>query len=184
MAITALDPKSALVVVDLQQGIVGMPLAHPVDDVLKRSVALVDAFREHDLPVVLVNVVGTPPGRTDQGPGRTPEFPAGWADLVPALRQQPSDILVTKRARSAFSGTGLTEKLRDLGVTQVVVVGIATGSGVESTARHAHEHGFNVTLPLDAMTDASAEVHDHSAARVFPRIAETGTTQDVLDLIS
>jgi nicotinamidase-related amidase len=184
VALTTLDPKTALIVIDLQKGIVGLPLAHPVDDILGRATTLADAFRGYGLPVVLVTVVGAPPGRTDQGPGGVGEFPEGWADLVPALNQQPEDILVTKRARSAFTNTGLTERLQDLGVTQVVVVGIATSSGVESTARHAHEHGFNVTLPLDAVTDASADAHKHSVGHVFPRLAETGTTQEVVDLLA
>lgn len=90
---------------------------------------------------------------------------------------------MTKYARSAFSDTGLTERLRDLGVTQVVIVGIATSSGVESTARHAHEHGFHVSLPVDAMTDSALDSHEHSLNRVFPRIAETGSTEELLRLL-
>ncbi|MGH6654441.1 MAG: isochorismatase family cysteine hydrolase [Actinocrinis sp.] len=189
MPLTALDRNTALVVVDLQAGVVPLPLAHPTDDVVGRSVALLRAFRRLKLPVVLVNVAGSPPGRTDEGnaaaaSGAARGFPDGWDRLVSELDQQPDDILVTKRARSAFSGTGLADRLRELGVTQVVVTGIATSSGVESTARAAHEAGFHVTLPHDAMTDSALERHEHSVERVFPRIAETGTTQDVLDLLS
>ena len=185
MPITTLDPTSALIVVDLQQGIVGLPLAHPVEGVVERSTALAEAFRAHGLPVVLVNVAGTPAGRTDRGAmGRARGFAEGWTDLIPELAQQPEDILVTKRARSAFTGTGLTERLRALGVTQAVVTGIATASGVESPARDAHEQGFHVTLPVDAMTDSTLASHEHSVAQSFPRIAETGTTQDVLDALS
>lgn len=184
MPITTLDPRTALIVVDLQAGIVAMPLAHPTDGIIERSTALAQAFRQHGLPVVLVNVAGSPPGRTDQGTPGTRSFPAGWADLIPALDQQPSDLLVTKHARSAFAGTGLAERLRELGVTQVVVTGIATASGVESTARDAHEVGFHVTLPTDAMADRTVERHDHSVTEIFPRIAETGLTDDVLKLVA
>lgn len=183
MPISTLDPTSALVVVDLQAGIVPIPLAHPVDDIVDRSVALVGAFRERGLPVVLVNVTGIPSGRTDVG-GSTWNRPSEFSALIPELDVQPSDLLVTKKARSAFAGTGLAERLRSLHVTQVVITGIATSSGVESTARDAHEQGFHVTLPLDAITDPTLTGHEHSVSEIFPRIAETGTTQDVLHLLA
>jgi nicotinamidase-related amidase len=172
-----------LIVIDLQSGLVGLPLAHPTADVIARTTTLVAAFRRHGMPVVLVNVAGSPPGRTDAGPTTGMTFPDGWTDLIPELDRQPGDIVVTKYARSAFSDTGLTERLRDLGVTQVVVTGVATGSGVESTARHAHEHGFHVTLPVDAMTDRTVAKHEYSVSEIFPRIAETGTTEDLLRLL-
>jgi nicotinamidase-related amidase len=183
MSFTELDPNTALLVVDLQKGIVGLPLAHSVDDVIGKSTALISAFRKRGLPIVLINVAGSPPGRTDRGSGAGRVFPEGWTDLIDELGQEPGDILVTKHARSAFSGTGLTETLRAAGVTQVVVVGIATSSGVESTARSAHEDGLHVSLPVDAMTDQALSSHDHSIAHAFPRIAETGTTSELLRLL-
>lgn len=183
MPFSALDDNTALIVIDLQQGIVGVPLAHSAEDVVDRTVALLAAFRKHGLPVVLVNVTGAPAGRTDSGPARL-AFPDGWTELIPQLDRQDGDILVTKLARSAFTETGLTERLRGLGVTQVVVVGISTSGGVESTARHAHEHGFHVSLPVDAMTDRTTTAHDHSISQVFPRIAETGTTDELLRLLA
>lgn len=70
-----------------------------------------------------------------------------------------------------------------MGVTQVVVAGIATGTGVEATARQAYELGFNVTLAVDAMTDARPEAHAYSLSAVFPRLGETGTTQEIIDLL-
>jgi nicotinamidase-related amidase len=183
MPVTTLDQSTALIVIDLQNGVVAMPSAHPIDEVVARSVSLIEAFRANGLPVVLVNVDGAPAGRTDQGAGGLPNLPDGWADLIPAINPQPGDILVTKRARSAFANTGLTEQLHGLGVTQVVIVGVATSSGVESTARHAHEHGFNVTLAVDAMTDSVSEAHENSVTRIFPKLAETGTTEQILALL-
>ena len=183
MPISTLDPTTALVVVDLQAGIVKISLAHPVDDIIGRSVALLAAFRERGLPVVLVNVAGVPSGRTDAGGGARSR-PVGFSDLIPELDVQPSDMLVTKHARSAFAGTGLADRLHSLGVTQVVITGISTSIGVESTARDAHEQGFHVTLPLDAITDSALTGHQHSVNHIFPRIAETGTTQDVLHLLA
>jgi len=184
MPITVVDPRAALIVVDLQQGHTGIPLAHPVEDIIERTTALVRAFRNHGLPVVLVSVAGAPPGRTDTGSGAHRPFPAGWADLIPELDRQPSDIVLVKHARSAFTGTGLAGILRELGVTQVVITGISTGGGVESTARDAHEQGFNVTLPIDAMTDPSLPRHEHAVTQIFPRIAETGSTTDVLSALA
>jgi len=182
MAITALDPKTALILVDLQKGIVAYPTVHPAGEVVKHAAALADAFRRFRLPVVLVNVTGGAPGRTEQV-RRSGEFPAGWADLVPELNQQPEDHAVTKRTWGAFTNTGLDEHLKKLGVTQVVVAGVATSIGVESTARQAHELGFNVTLATDAMTDMSLEAHSNSIARIFPRLGETGTTWEIIALL-
>jgi len=91
--------------------------------------------------------------------------------------------VVTKYTPGAFTNTGLEAHLRALGVTQVVIVGVATSNGVEVTARQAYELGFNVTLATDAMTDRSADAHTYSITRVFPRIGETGTTLEIIDLI-
>jgi nicotinamidase-related amidase len=88
---------------------------------------------------------------------------------------------VTKRTWGAFASTDLEARLKALGVTQMVVTGVATGTGVEATARQAYEQGFNVTLVIDAMTDVRPEAHDYSVANVFPRLGETGMTRDVLD---
>jgi nicotinamidase-related amidase len=183
MAVTTLDPKTALVVIDLQKGILSYPTAHPVDEVVKHAGALADTFRRHALPVVLVNVAGGASGRTEQA-RRLGEFPAGWTDLVPELNQQPQDHKVTKRTWGAFTNTGLEEHLKSQGVTQVVIAGVATSIGVESTARQAYEHGFNVTLAVDAMTDMSPDAHINSTTRIFPRLGETGTTQEIIDLLN
>lgn len=182
MALTTLDPTTALLVIDLQKGIVSLPTAHPVAEIIKHARALADAFRRHGLPVVLVNVTRGAPGRTEQAP-RLGEFPAGWADLVPEMNQQPKDHMVTKRTWGAFTNTGLESHLRTLGVTQVVIAGVATSAGVESTARHAHEHGFNVTLAVDAMTDMNIDAHVNSLTRIFPRLGETGTSREIVDLL-
>ena len=181
MALTTLDPKTALIVIDLQNGIVGLPTARPAGEVIERAATLAAAFRNRNLPVVLVNVDGGAPGRTEQP--RRGERPAGWAELVPELHRQPSDLLVTKRTWGAFIHTNLDATLRELGVSQVVVAGIATCAGVESTARQAYELGYNVTLAVDAMTDMNGDAHANSVARIFPRIGETGTTDEIIALL-
>lgn len=181
--LTILDPNTALIIIDLQKGIIGLPGIAPVGEVIAQARALADAFRSRGLPVVLVNVAGGAPGRTEQPPRNLGDLPADWTDLIPELDQQPGDILVTKRSWGAFANTDLDAQLKARGVTQVVIAGIATASGVEATARQAYEHGFNVTLAIDAMTDMRPEAHAHSIASVFPRLGETGTSQDIIDLL-
>ena len=183
MTVTALDPKTALILIDLQKGILAYPTVHPIGEVVKRAAALADAFRRHGLPVVLVNVAGTAPGRTEER-RRYRDLSADFSELIPELHPQPDDILITKRTSGAFATTDLEAQLKAKGVTQVVLAGVATASGVESTARQAYEAGFNVTLATDAMTDVRPEAHEYSLKHVFPRLGESGSTQDVLDLLA
>jgi len=182
MAITKIDDVAALVVIDLQKGITAIPTAQPMAEVVGRTAQLASAFRERGLPVVLVNVAGGAPGRTEVvRPKMTP--PPDWAELVPELGQQPEDVLITKQRWGAFIGTRLDEVLRERGVTQVVVAGVATSIGVESTARSAYDHGYNVALVVDAMTDRDADAHRYSVEKIFPRLGETDTTENVLKLL-
>ncbi|MEV6881749.1 hydrolase [Streptomyces sp. NPDC051135] len=190
MAVTALDPRTALVVIDLQAGIVAAPTEpYSGAEVVARSVELAEAFRARDLPVVLVRVsfaadgADAVPGRTEAGGAAGPR-PEGWDVVVDELSGHPGDLTVTKRNWGAFHGTGLDVQLRRRGVTQIVLTGIATSIGVESTARAAHEHGYHVTLATDAMSDMSAEAHLGSVERIFPRLGETGTTREILDLLA
>lgn len=190
MPVTTLDERTALVVIDLQQGIVAAPRQpHSAAAVIENSAALVHAFREHGLPVVLVRVSFAPDG-ADQAKGRN-EFPypggnppEGWDRIVDELTGHPEDIHVTKRNWGAFYGTDLDLQLRRRGITQIVLAGIATSIGVESTARAAHEHGYHVTLAVDAMTDSDAEAHQHSISKIFPRLGETGSTAEIVELLA
>jgi nicotinamidase-related amidase len=174
MTVTALDPKTALIVIDLQKGLMGLPATHPIAGVVANAATLAAAFRERGLPVVLVKAPGV---------CLVPALSAGWTDLIPGLNQQPQDHLVTKHTPGAFTSTGLEAHLRSLGVTQIVITGIATGSGVEMTARQAYELGLNTAFALDAMTDIDAEAHAYSVSRIFPRLGETGTTADIIALL-
>jgi nicotinamidase-related amidase len=183
MPVTILDPITALIVIDLQKGIVNGNFIHPIGEVIDRTRALIDVFRAKSLPVALVNVAGRAPGRTEQGPRSSQTFAEGWTDLLPQLDQQPSDMVVTKRSWGAFATTDLERHLKARGVTQVVVTGVVTSGGVEATARQAYEQGFNVTLALDAMTDIREEAHQYSIRSVFPRLGETGSTQEIISLL-
>jgi nicotinamidase-related amidase len=180
MTATTLDPTSALILIDPQKGITAFAAEHGADQVLANAERLAAAYRERVLSIVLVNVAGAAPGRTEfTRPQR--ELPADWAELVVAA--QEGDITVTKRTWGAFHGTEPDAELRRRRVTQVVIGGIATSMGVESTARAAHEHGYHVTVATDAVTDPDQVSHQHSLSRVFPKLGETGTTDELLALL-
>jgi len=184
MPVTTFDSNTALLVIDLQKGITNGNFLQPIGEVIDRTRALIDVFRANNLPVVLVNVAGRAPGRTEQGPRSRSSFSEGWTDLLLQLDQQPGDIAITKRSWGAFATTDLDHQLKVRGVTQVVVTGVATSSGVEATARQAYEQGLNVTLALDAMTDVRQDAHEYSIRNVFPRLGETGTTQEIINLLA
>jgi nicotinamidase-related amidase len=183
MPLTQLDTNAALVLIDLQKGIVELPTAHPSSEIVSRSAQLAQAFRERGLPVVLVNVAGRTPGRTDAGI-RNYAFPPDWTELVPELRQQPSDLLVTKHRVGAFLGTALDELLRERGVTQIFLGGVSTSVGVESTARSAYDLGYNVVFVSDAMTDMNEDAHTKRVEIMFPRLGEVETTAGVLKVLA
>lgn len=182
MPVTKLDTTAALIVIDLQKGIVNLPTVHPTAEIVDRSAQLARRFRERGLPVVLVNVTGGAPGRTDSARPRI-SFPEDWTELVPELERHVDDHLVSKQRVGAFIGTSLDDYLRQRGVTQVVLTGVATSAGVEATARSAYDYGYNVVLVVDAMTDRDADAHRHSVERIFPRLGETAITDDVLKLL-
>jgi nicotinamidase-related amidase len=182
MSFTAIDTRTALIVIDLQKGIAALPPQELAHAAIANAVRLIDAFRSTRRPVVLVNVLSGAPGRTDKKPAGG-DRPADWAELLPDLGSAPGDIRISKKTWGAFTGTDLDKRLRNLGVTGVAVCGIATSRGVESTARFAHELGYNVALPVDAMTDANPEAHKRSVELTFPWIAETGTTDELIALL-
>ncbi len=64
-----------------------------------------------------------------------------------------------------------------------MLTGVSTSAGVESTARSAHEHGYHVALATDAMTDRDGDAHQNSVQRIFPKLGETATTDDVLTML-
>ena len=182
MPLTQLDKTPALAVIDLQKGIVGIPTAHPADQIVSRAAELAAAFRAQQLPVVLVHVTGGALGRTQTPMPKGPR-PADWAELAPQLNCQPGDHVVTKQRWGAFTGTDLDAYLRQRGVTQIVLAGISTSIGVESTARSAYELGYNVVLATDAMTDRDADSHRHSVEKIFPRLGELASTEEVVRML-
>ena len=182
MSITKIDPRTALVIIDLQHGIVAMNTCHPVKTVIDNCCKLVDKFRQCSLPIVFVNVDGSAPGRTDNMKSHA-QKPSNWSQLIDELQPQQGDILITKKAWGAFTLTELHSVLTSLNISQLVIGGLVTSMGVESTARQGFELGYNITLPTDAMSDFNIIAHDHSVTSTFPKLAETGSTNDVLNTL-
>jgi nicotinamidase-related amidase len=174
-----LDPKStALVLIDLQNGILDTPLTPlPGDALLAGGQALAERFRAVGATVVLVNASfsadgGDRPSQNVDEPTPIPAggFPAEWVALAPDLAQQ-GDILITKRQWGAFYGTELDLQLRRRGVRTIVLGGVATQAGVESTARQAWEHGYDVVTVTDVLTSRILEAHEASMRYILPRIS-------------
>jgi nicotinamidase-related amidase len=182
-----LDPKTtALVLIDLQKGIMRHELKpYPADRVTKAGSTLADTFRKAGAPVVLVNVgfakdfkdalrqpvdqpFAAPPGG----------FPENFSELIDGLAK-PGDILVTKRQWGAFHGTELDLQLRRRGIQTIVLGGVATNMGVESTARQAWEHDYAVVLAEDATSAMSAQMHDFAIGNIFPRISRVVKSADI-----
>jgi nicotinamidase-related amidase len=137
---------------------------------------------ECGLPVVLVNVTCRPPGRTDDGAPKY-SLPPDWTELVPELGQTTRRLHHHKATGGSVHRHILHESLRQRGVTQVVLAGVVTSLGVESTASSAYDLGYNVVLVIDAMTDRDVDAHDHSVEKVFPRLGEADTTENVLKIL-
>ncbi|TDB74519.1 isochorismatase family protein [Micromonospora sp. KC723] len=166
--------RTALIVVDLMPRIVEQDMGpHKGADVVARASRLVTAFRRAGGTVVLVRV--DRPGVAEQPPG---------SGFVPEMEPQPGDIIVVKQTIGAFYGTGLADQLRERGVSSVVMTGLATTMGVESTARAASDYGFEVIFVADAMSGVAAAEHDHALTVVLPRFGEVVTTDEVLDWLS
>lgn len=189
MPATALDPKTALVVIDLQNALARVPSVHPMPGVIENAARLAKAFRRAQLPVVLVRVWYSEDGgdrlqsRT-QVPARVMPPSPELAQIVPELGPEPGDIVVTKRQWNAFYGTELDLQLRRRHVTGIVMTGVATSIGVDSTARAAAERAYNLTFASDAMTDLDPAAHEHSLQKIFPRLGEIDTTDALLALLA
>ncbi len=183
--VTILDKNTALVLIDLQKGIVNLPLVTSISEILENSAKLVAAFRKASLPIVIVNVNSANAPwtqlRKDAPPFQRPAITADWFEIVPEIKTQPEDIFITKHTWGAFFETNLDEELKKRNVTGIVLAGVATSIGVEATARHASERCYNITFAKDAMTDMFAEAHEKSLKYIFPRIGEIDTTDNIIE---
>ncbi|MGA2507128.1 MAG: hydrolase [Chitinispirillaceae bacterium] len=178
--------KTALVVIDLQKGIAGRQTAPYISDiVIKNAAAIAEAFRKNGMPVFLVRVAPSPDRKDSLHPiadavmpFQTP--PPDWADIVPELGPKQGDFVITKHQWGAFYGTELDLEFRRRGITTMVLCGISTSIGVESTARFAYEYGYNQIFAEDAMSALSAEEHLFTVTKIFPRIGLVRKTREIV----
>jgi nicotinamidase-related amidase len=185
----ALDAQqTVIVVIDMQKGIAGMPdgAPHSKSTVIANCARLLTAARAAGVQPVLVHVGGAPDGAdrlrstADQPMRGSATLSPDWSELIPELDQHPSDIVILKRQWGAFYGTDLDLQLRRRRLAMIVLCGIATEFGVESTARDAYERGYEIVFAEDAMTGLSAESHANSTERIFPRLGRVRSTEQII----
>jgi len=181
--------KTAVVVIDLQKGVSSIP-TEPYSSgvVIENSAKLLTAARKNNMPVFLVHVTPSPDMKDALHPiaetsltrsGNNP----GWSEFVPELNIQPGDFLITKHQWGAFYGTELDLQLRRRGIDTIILCGIATNFGVESTARSAYELGYNQIFVEDAMSARSKEEHVYPVKYIFPRLGLIRSTIEVLNAL-
>lgn len=187
-----LDPTTtALVLIDLQEGILGFGQApRPGAAVVSTAAALAKRFREVNAPVVMVRV-GWSADFADalSQPVDAPMtmaggLPSNWWDFPAELAVGERDIHIIKRQWNAFHGTELDLQLRRRGIKTIVLGGISTNIGVESTARAAYEHGYALVLAEDAMSCSALEHHEASLKFIFPRLGLVRQSADVLQALA
>ncbi len=178
--------NTAVVVIDLQKGITAMPTEpYPAKMVIENSVKIIETARQKQMSVFLVHVTPSADGEDALHPvvENVPNFgprSADWAEYIPELNIQPTDFLITKHQWGAFYGTELDLQLRRRGIDTIILCGISTNMGVESTARFAFEYGFNQIFAEDAMAAHSQEQHEHPVKYTFPRFGLVMKTEELL----
>jgi nicotinamidase-related amidase len=185
--ITALDKNTALVLIDLQNSVVSVQTKpHSVEDVLKNVNELIDAFRKKQLPVVLVNVKPSGAWLQSRKEVKMPPFPddENAYKISDKINADKNNIYITKHTWSAFFETELNNELKKKAITNIVLGGISTSAGVEGTARAASELGYNITLATDAMADRNESAHHNTIQHIFPRLGETGTTKEIIEMLN
>lgn len=178
---------TALVLIDLQRGILALPLApYDANRVVTNAAGLAEAFRARGAPVIRVHVdfaagYADKPNQPVDVPMTLPAdgLPAGFADFAPEIAAIPSEIVITKHQWSAFHGTELDLQLRRRGLTTVVLAGVATNFGVESTAREAWQLGYDVVVAADACTSVDDAMHRFAAEKILPRVSRVRSCQAI-----
>ena len=165
--ITVLDKNTALVLIDLQKGILSVPRAHPIDELLEKTALLIEAFRKESLPIVIVNVDPTNApwmkSRKEFGTAQTNtnNSISDFTEITDAIKSESSDILITKKTWNAFYNTPLHDELQKRNVIGIVLGGVATSIGVEATAHPASELEY-----------------------IFPRLGELGTSMEIIEKLN
>lgn len=182
------EPKTtALVLIDLQKGILARQGApYSSSEVLTKCTHLADRFREAGATIVHVRVdirqIQNLPVDEPMRPPGSPEPPESASELV--LARGEKDLVITKHQWGAFYGTALDQQLRRRGIKTIILAGIATNFGVESTGRDAQERGYEIVFVEDAMTTVSAEHHEFATKHIFPRLGRVRSSEKVLEVLA
>ncbi|MFA6073017.1 MAG: hydrolase [Candidatus Woesearchaeota archaeon] len=190
MESTLLNSKVALVIIDLQKGIVyGHHALGPntSEEVVLNASKLAESCREHNIPVFLVHVNPSPATRLKPDADTIIQMKApgaDWAEFVEEMTPKSTDVVITKQQWGAFYGTDLDLQLRRRKIDTIILCGISTNIGVESTARNAFELGFNQIFVEDAMAAMTSEEHNNSVNYIFKRIGRVVKTKDILKQIN
>ncbi|GEA61270.1 isochorismatase family cysteine hydrolase [Vibrio comitans] len=180
-----ISKHSALIVIDLQEGIVDKVPTEIAAPVISNSLALCEAFERAQLPVFIVNVAGRTKGLTDvqqRAPQSVQSSSATvWGPVIESLSNNPNFKYLTKYSWGAFTNTGLDEQLKNLGITHIYLTGIATSVGVESTARQAFELDYNVVIVEDAVADMDLVCHQHSCEKLFPKMSVLMSSEQIIN---
>jgi nicotinamidase-related amidase len=179
--------KTAVVVIDLQKGIAQMPTQpYSSETVISNTANLLNIARQKGINIFLIRVSRSPDLKDALKPisestFQRNQFDPSWSEYVPQLNIQSTDFLITKHQWGAFYGTELDLQLRRRGIDTIILCGISTNFGVESTARFAYEFGYNQIFVEDAMSARSKEEHDASVKNIFPRLGLVRSTEDVIN---
>jgi nicotinamidase-related amidase len=176
---------AALIVIDLQRGVVARNCTpHASSAVVANAARLLRRFRERGALVVLVHVGFSADDRDRLKPRAdepvAPRPSPDFSELVPELERAPSDLVIMKHQWGAFYGTELDLQLRRRGIRTLVLAGISTNFGVESTARDAYERGYEQIFIEDAMSGLSPGAHEFAVKTIFPRLGRIVTTEEAL----
>jgi nicotinamidase-related amidase len=109
---------------------------------------------------------------------------ADFAELVPELGQQPSDVVVTKHQPNAFYNTDLEVQLIRRKIRTIILGGISTNLGVEATARSANERAYEQVFVSDVMAARDGDMHEHTVRRVLPTMGRVRAMDVVLGALS
>jgi len=149
--------RTAVLLIDLQEYFRGI-----IDPILGNIVHLASAIRKTDIPLLFTQH-GHAPGEDHGMLGRW------WPDLImegndearliPELKAGEVSPIIPKNTYSAFHETGLEKKLRDMGVTDLVIGGVMTNLCCETTARDAFVRNFRVFFLADGTSTVSEEFH-------------------------
>ncbi|MFB5676847.1 isochorismatase family protein [Paenibacillus terreus] len=177
--------KTALVVIDLQKWIGNQYAPYSAEMVIANSAKLANLFRNKGAFVTLVHVSSKdfkdmPSPKLDTTPPKL-NLVEGWDEFVPELGVTDTDHIVAKKQWGAFHGTDLDLQLRRRNINTIVLCGIPSGIGVDTTAREAFQHGYHIIFAIDAMTGFTKSEHEHVRDVIFPRIGRIRTTEEIVN---